>query len=222
MIVFLALWFRLFLRARILEAARSQADQGLAGSMEGHAAMDMSIHAPGSAWRRLRSGEAVTSISHIFVMECAAVIRDVAIGLLVAGCAGGVGAVELLAALLLRSHPLLSKVWGPLIGPIVSLLSFVCSIGNVPLAAVLWNGGISFGGVVAFIFADLIIVPILVHLPEVLRDVDDALSLRQFLRHHGHRRVCRRAPLRRAGPRPERAGTPEWVRWRSASTTPPC
>jgi uncharacterized membrane protein YraQ (UPF0718 family) len=48
------------------------------------------------------------------------------------------------------------------IGPIVSLLSFVCSIGNVPLAGVLWNGGISFGGVVSFIFADLIILPILV------------------------------------------------------------
>ena len=58
-------------------------------------------------------------------------------------------------------HPLLSKVWGPLIGPIVSLLSFVCSIGNVPLAGVLWNAGISFGGVVSFIFADLIILPIL-------------------------------------------------------------
>ena len=55
----------------------------------------------------------------------------------------------------------MSKIWGPLIGPVVSLLSFVCSIGNVPLAAVLWNGGISFGGVVAFIFADLIILPIL-------------------------------------------------------------
>jgi uncharacterized membrane protein YraQ (UPF0718 family) len=59
-------------------------------------------------------------------------------------------------------HPVLSKIWGPLIGPVVSLLSFVCSIGNVPLAGVLWNGGISFGGVVSFIFADLIILPILV------------------------------------------------------------
>jgi uncharacterized membrane protein YraQ (UPF0718 family) len=58
-------------------------------------------------------------------------------------------------------HPLLAKFWGPLIGPVVSVVSFVCSIGNVPLAAVLWNGGISFGGVVAFIFADLIILPIL-------------------------------------------------------------
>jgi len=47
------------------------------------------------------------------------------------------------------------------VGPIVAMFSFVCSIGNVPLAAVLWNGGISFGGVVAFIFADLLILPIL-------------------------------------------------------------
>jgi uncharacterized membrane protein YraQ (UPF0718 family) len=47
------------------------------------------------------------------------------------------------------------------IGPLVAVISFVCSIGNVPLAAVLWNGGISFGGVLSFIFADLIILPIL-------------------------------------------------------------
>ena len=52
-------------------------------------------------------------------------------------------------------------MWGPLVGPLVAILSFVCSIGDVPLAAVLWNGGISFGGVVSFIFADLIIIPIL-------------------------------------------------------------
>ena len=52
-------------------------------------------------------------------------------------------------------------IWGPLIAPLIAVLSFVCSVGNVPLAAVLWNGGISFGGVVAFIFADLIVFPIL-------------------------------------------------------------
>src|SRR6266545_1425969 len=61
----------------------------------------------------------------------------------------------------LADRPLLAKLWGPLVGPLVAMLSFVCSIGNVPLAAVLWNGGISFGGVVAFIFADLIVLPIL-------------------------------------------------------------
>jgi uncharacterized membrane protein YraQ (UPF0718 family) len=52
-------------------------------------------------------------------------------------------------------------VWGPLAGPLVAILSFVCSVGNVPLAAVLWNGGISFGGVLAFVFADLIVLPVL-------------------------------------------------------------
>jgi hypothetical protein len=56
----------------------------------------------------------------------------------------------------------LAKLWGPLVGRIVAVLSFVCSIGNVPLAAVLWNGGISFGGVVSFIFADLLSIPILI------------------------------------------------------------
>ena len=61
----------------------------------------------------------------------------------------------------LTNHPVLSEIWGPLIGPVISLLSFVCSVGNVPLAAVLWRGGISFGGVVSFIFADLIVLPIL-------------------------------------------------------------
>jgi uncharacterized protein len=52
-------------------------------------------------------------------------------------------------------------VWGPIVGPIVAVLSFVCSVGNIPLAAVLWNGGISFGGVIAFIYADLIVLPII-------------------------------------------------------------
>jgi uncharacterized membrane protein YraQ (UPF0718 family) len=161
MIVLLALWFRLFLRARVLEAARAQAGKGLPGIMEGHAAMDMSIPGPGGAWRRLRSRHALTSISHIFVMECAAVARDIVIGLLVAGALAAWVPAAFWRHFFFAGHPLVSKIWGPLIGPVVSLLSFVCSIGNVPLAAVLWNGGISFGGVVAFIFADLIIVPIL-------------------------------------------------------------
>jgi uncharacterized protein len=162
MIVLLALSFRLFLRGRLLEAARAQADKGLAGSMEGHAAMDMSIEGTGSVWRRLRSGQALTAISHIFVMEWAAVIRDIVIGLLVAGALAAWVPSSFWRHFFFAGHPLASQVWGPAIGPVVSLLSFVCSIGNIPLAAVLWNGGISFGGVVAFIFADLIIVPILV------------------------------------------------------------
>ena len=161
MIVFLALWFRLFLRARILDGGPDPGRQGGGREHGRHAAMDMSIPGQGSVWRRLRSGEGLTSISHVFVMECAAVIRDIVIGLVVAGALAAWVPSSFWQRFFFAGHPLLSKVWGPLIGPVVSLLSFVCSIGNVPLAAVLWNGGISFGGVVAFIFADLIIVPIL-------------------------------------------------------------
>jgi len=162
MIILLALAFRVFLRQRLLDAARAQAGKGLAGSKEGHAAMDMTIGREGSSWRRLRSRQGLTSVSHIFVMEWAAVIRDIVLGLLIAGAVAAWVPDSFWAHLFVTGHPALSKIRGPLIGPVASLLSFVCSIGNVPLAAVLWNGGISFGGVVAFIFADLIIVPILV------------------------------------------------------------
>src|SRR6266702_548472 len=162
MIVLLAVAFRLFVRQRLIDAAREQADKGLAGSMEGHAAMDMSIASGGSFWRRLASREGYTSVSHIFVTEWAAVIRDIVLGLLIAGAVAAWVPNTFWQHLFLTGHPLAAKLWGPLIGPVISVLSFVCSIGNVPLAAVLWNGGISFGGVVAFIFADLIIVPILV------------------------------------------------------------
>jgi hypothetical protein len=162
MIVLMAVAFRLFVRARLVGAAREQADKGIAGSMEGHAAMDMSIQSGGSFWRRLASRDGYTSVSHIFVMEWASVIRDIVLGLLIAGAVGAWVPDTFWQHLFLTGHPLAANLWGPIIGPVISMLSFVCSIGNVPLAAVLWNGGISFGGVVAFIFADLIIIPILV------------------------------------------------------------
>ena len=162
MIVLMAVAFRLFVSQRLLAAAREQADKGLAGSMEGHAAMDMSIQARGSFGRRLLSRDGYTSVSHIFVMEWAAVIRDIAVGLLIAGAVAAWVPNSFWQHLFLTGHPLAAKLWGPVIGPVISMLSFVCSIGNVPLAAVLWNGGISFGGVISFIFADLIIIPILV------------------------------------------------------------
>src|SRR5579859_6270053 len=161
MIVFLAVLFRLFLRKKLLRQARDQADLGLAGSMEGHAAMDMSVRRDGSFARRLLSGEGFTSVSHVFVMEWAAIIRDLVIGLLVAGAVAAWVPDGFWRAFFFSGHPLAAKLWGPLIGPVVAIISFVCSIGNVPLAVVLWKGGISFGGVVAFIFADLIIAPIL-------------------------------------------------------------
>jgi uncharacterized membrane protein YraQ (UPF0718 family) len=161
MIGALALLFRVLLRPSLVRAARTQADKGLAGSMEGHAAMDMSITARGSLRQRLASREGLTAVSHVFVMEWAAVLRDVVVGLLIAGAIAAWVPDSLWQSFFLVHHPLLARIWGPLIGPVVAVLSFVCSIGNVPLAAVLWNGGISFGGVVSFIFADLLILPIL-------------------------------------------------------------
>jgi uncharacterized membrane protein YraQ (UPF0718 family) len=161
MIVFVAVLFRLFLRRRLLDDARAQANRGLAGSMEGHAAMDMSIEQQGSLWRRLWSGPGLTAVSHIFVSEWTAVLRDIVGGLLIAGALAAWVPNGFWQAFFFVNHPVASRIWGPVVGPVVSMLSFVCSIGNVPLAAVLWNGGISFGGVVSFLFADLIIIPIL-------------------------------------------------------------
>jgi uncharacterized protein len=161
MIVLLAVLFRIFVRSRLIEEARTQADRGIAGSMEGHAAMDMSVHGDGSFLARLFSRQGLTAVSHIYVMEWAAILRDVILGLLIAGAIAAWVPETFWQSFFLTDHPTLAAVWGPIVGPLVSILSFVCSIGNVPLAAVLWSGGISFGGVIAFIYADLLIIPIL-------------------------------------------------------------
>jgi uncharacterized membrane protein YraQ (UPF0718 family) len=161
MIILLALLFRRFLTRRLVDEARVEAEKGRLGAMEGHAEMDMSVEQGGSWWRRLRSPAGFTATANYFVMDWAAVARDVFGGLLIAGALAAWVPNSFWSSLFLESHPTLAKIWGPLIGPFVAMLSFVCSIGNVPLAAVLWNGGISFGGVLSFIFADLIIIPIL-------------------------------------------------------------
>ena len=110
---------------------------------------------------RLRSPQAFTAVSNHFVMDWAAVWIDIFGGLLIAGALAAWVPNSFWRGLFLGRHGALSTIWGALVGPLVAIISFVCSIGNVPLAAVLWNGGISFGGVLAFIFADLIILPIL-------------------------------------------------------------
>jgi uncharacterized membrane protein YraQ (UPF0718 family) len=160
-IVLVAVLFRLFVRQQLIEKAREQADEGLAGSMEGHAAMDMSIQTKGSFWQRLFSADGFTAVAHVFIMEWAAILRDLVLGLLIAGAIGAWVPESFWQSFFLTNRPVLSTLWGPIVGPIVAIVSFVCSIGNVPLAAVLWNGGISFGGVIAFIYADLLILPIL-------------------------------------------------------------
>jgi uncharacterized membrane protein YraQ (UPF0718 family) len=153
--------FRLFLKGRLVDEARREADRGRLGAMEGHAEMDMSAGGEGSWWRRLRTPAGFTATANYFVMDWAAVARDVFGGLMIAGALAAWVPDSFWRRLFLEHHTTLAKFWGPLVGPAVAIVSFVCSIGNVPLAAVLWNGGISFGGVLAFIFGDLIILPIL-------------------------------------------------------------
>jgi len=161
MIVLLVVLFRLFLKPRLVEDARAEAEKGRLGSMEGHAEMDMSADAEGSWWQRLRTAKGFTATADYFVMDWAAVWRDIVAGLLIAGALAAWVPHSFWQGLFLEGHPTLAKLWGPLVAPAVAMISFVCSVGNVPLAAVLWNGGISFGGVLTFIFADLLILPIL-------------------------------------------------------------
>jgi uncharacterized membrane protein YraQ (UPF0718 family) len=161
MVVLLAMLFRLFLRKRMVSEAREQADKGVQGVMEGHAAMDMSIHSGGSVWQRATSPKGVTAISHNFIMDIVSLWKDIALGVVLSGFLAVIVPQSAWKALFYSGHGVASSVWGAAIGPLVSFLSFVCSIGNVPMAAVLWNGGISFGGVISFIFADLLIIPIL-------------------------------------------------------------
>jgi uncharacterized protein len=160
MVAILVTLFRWRLRRDLVDRAKRQADKGIAGSMEGHAEMDMAVSG-GSIWSRIRSSKGFTAISHYFIMDWASVWRDVAAGLLIAGALGAWVSSEFWKSFFFVRHPTFALLWGPLVGPLVAVISFVCSVGNVPLAAVLWNSGISFGGVIAFIFADLIVIPII-------------------------------------------------------------
>lgn len=162
MILILAILFRLFLTPKLVNAARKQAEKGLTGRMEGHAAMDdMAVEGNGSVWYKLRSEKGITATSHFFIMDWASIWTDIVLGLLIAGALAAWIPQSWWRALFFTNNHVLAVIWGPLIAPLIAVLSFVCSVGNVPLATVLWNGGISFGGIVAFIFADLIVFPIL-------------------------------------------------------------
>jgi uncharacterized protein len=161
MVVLIAVVFRVTLSRRLVAQARAQSEKGLLGKMEGHAAMDMAVPAGKPFLQRALSADAYTSIAHYFFMNVYGLWTDLLLGFLISGALGAWVPDSVWSALFLTGHGAGSEIWGALIGPLVAMISFVCSVGNVPLAAVLWRGGISFGGVIAFIFADLIIVPIL-------------------------------------------------------------
>jgi len=160
MIAILAVTFKYTLRSRMVEEARAQAEKGLRGRMEGHGQMDMSVTG-GSFLNRLFSARGFTAVSHVFYSDIASLAQDLALGFLIAGALAAWVPNSFWQTLFVSNDPTVAAVWGPVIGPVIAMLTFVCSVGNIPLAVVLWNGGISFGGVISFIFADLLIIPIL-------------------------------------------------------------
>src|SRR5579885_817231 len=160
MVILISIIFRLTLRPQLVQAAKAQAEKNLVGRMEGHATMDMSVSG-GSFFSKLFSGQGFTALTSYFVMAWASVWVDIVIGLLIAGALAAWVPDSFWGAVVFSNDPTIAKIEGPLVGPLVAIISFVCSVGNVPLAAVLWRGGISFCGVVIFIFSDLIILPIL-------------------------------------------------------------
>src|SRR3954470_1081325 len=147
---------RLFVSRRAEEEARAHAQNADAGHQH---------HAAGSelSWReRVSSAEAWSDVAHNFRGDWQMLYKEITIGFLLAGFISLLGDDFFNALFLEHSSKTVQVVWGAFIGPVIAVLSFVCSVGNVPLAAVLWSGGIRFAGVMAFIFADLIVLPIIV------------------------------------------------------------
>ena len=156
MIALMAVLFRTFVSRRLEEQAREHAQEAETGHQHHMAGETMS-------WRqRLSSASAWSDVAHNFRGDWLMLYKEIAIGFLLAGFVAQLGDGFFNGLFLTGSPHAVQVIWGAFIGPIIAVLSFVCSVGNVPLAAVLWSGGISFAGVMAFIFADLIIVPILI------------------------------------------------------------
>src|SRR5712692_11718306 len=126
MVAILAVIFKYTLRARMVDVALEQAEKGLRGRMEGHGEMDMSI-TDGPFFRRLVSPRAFTAISHYFYMDVASLYQDLILGFLIAGALAAWVPNHVWQSLFLSNQPALGAVWGPIVGPIISMLSFVCS-----------------------------------------------------------------------------------------------
>ena len=118
--------------------------------------------AEGAIWQKLARRKTWVQAAHSFVMDWSMLWKDVALGFLIAGMLGAFVPDGVWQALFVKgASPWVQVPANALLGPIIAMLSFVCSIGNVPMAAVLWGSGVSFGGVLAFLFADLIVLPLL-------------------------------------------------------------
>ena len=154
LIALMAILLRVFVSPRLEEQARKHAQQAQA---------DHQHHAVGESmgWReRLTSVRAWSDVAHNFRADWTMLWKEITIGFLLAGFIGLLGN-DFFNALFITDAPAgVQLIENVIAGPIIAVLSFVCSIGNAPLAAVLWSGGIGFAGVIAFIFADLIVLPI--------------------------------------------------------------
>ncbi|MFN8163614.1 MAG: permease [Solirubrobacterales bacterium] len=155
LIALMAVLLRLFVSPRLEEQARRHAQEAQSGHQH---------HSAGSedaGWRaRLTSTAAWSDVAHNFRGDWQMLWKEIGIGFLLAGFIGLLGDDFFNFLFVTDAPPLLRTIENVLVGPVIAILSFVCSVGNVPLAAVLWSGGISFAGVIAFIFADLIVLPI--------------------------------------------------------------
>jgi uncharacterized membrane protein YraQ (UPF0718 family)/YHS domain-containing protein len=154
LIVIMTLLLRLFVSRTIEEQAREHAQAADAGHQHHSAGSRMSLRA------RLRSASAWSDVAHNFRNDWAMLYREIAIGFLLAGFIGLLGNDFFNELFVVHAPAPLRVAENVLVGPLIAVLSFVCSVGNIPLAAVLWSGGIGFAGVIAFIFADLIVLPI--------------------------------------------------------------
>lgn len=155
MIVLMAILLRAFVSPRLEESARRHAQQADTGHQHHMAGESL-------GWReRLTSPAAWSDVAHNFRGDWQMLWKEIATGFLLAGFIGLLGDDFFNALFIKDAPPLVVTIENVLVGPVIAVLSFVCSVGNVPLAAVLWSGGISFAGVLAFIFADLIVLPII-------------------------------------------------------------
>jgi uncharacterized protein len=155
MIALMAVALRAFVSPRLEAGAREHARQADTGHQHHSAGARLS-------WReRVRSAEAWSDVAHNFRGDWQMLWKEIGIGFLLAGFIGLLPMGVFNALFVTDAPPALRTIENVLVGPLIAVLSFVCSIGNVPLAAVLWSGGISFSGVLAFLFADLIVLPIL-------------------------------------------------------------
>ena len=161
MIILLAALGSLWLRGRALDDARQHVEAADGEDGHHHGGEGDSRLQP-QPWRqRLRSPAGWADAASYTISDLTMLRREMVIGFTVAGFLATLVPLHVWNDVFFHGHGIWTTLENAIVGPFVAIISFVCSIGNVPLAAALWKGGISFGGVIAFIFADLITLPLL-------------------------------------------------------------